>query len=82
MLSSPFMFGSTEMCAKMNMDTGKWSDVPCDNRNMVLCEKYNDLTLANIYGAFRNVYFNLTARINKQDEIIEQLKKEVAEAKR
>lgn len=81
-LGLPYIFITEDLCARMSKDTGKWIDVPCSNKNLVVCEKYNDLTLANIYSAFRNVYYNLTARINEQDEMIEQLRKEVAEARR
>ena len=67
---SPDSTGATNLCVQMSIDTGKWSDVKCGRKNLVMCEKKSQLNLNSLYTTLRNTYVHLQEQVDlyKQQE--------------
>ena len=72
---------ATNLCVQVNMETGKWSDIKCTKKNLVLCQKSNELTLTNLYSALQNVYSDMNHRVNEQNKI-DEFRTEIEQIKR
>ena len=70
------------LCVQLNMESGKWSDIKCTKKNLVLCQKTSELTLISLYGTLQNAFSRMNAKMAEQDIINEQLRVENKQMKK